>query len=258
MNCKKALQLLYEVIDKEADKIDSEEVEKHLKNCRHCMAQYEFERIFKTFVTDSGNSTRDNTEFKDNISAKLDAIDAAGEVGPTRSPFRWTAVVVASAAALVLCFLASFWVADYYRHQTEFVPFIDAFFAHTENHTDLGYEIDPFDYLEEQTGIRLTDVRLPREIIHSVSVDTIKGVVFGCLGIIDPQNKENMVSVFITTTEAYGLPSQPMELINGQEMLVNRCKDCNVVGEVHGDLVLMMVAKSCCQPAKMAQLASML
>lgn len=222
------------------------------------MAQYEFERFFKTFVTDRGNSTRDNTEFKDNIVAKLDAIDAAGEVGPARSPFRWTAVALASAAALVLCFLASFWVADYYRHQTEFAPFIDAFCAHTENRTELAYEIDPFDYLEEHTGIRLTDVRLPREIIRSVSVDTIKGVQFGCIEINDPHAGGGIVSIFITSAAAYELPSQPTELINGQDMVVRRCDGCNVVGGVHGDLVVMIVSKPCCQPVQLAQLASSL
>ncbi len=86
MNCREALRLLYDVIDKEAGQIDTAEVEKHLHKCRHCMAKYEMEQMFKAFVVEKGAHSGDNSLLKDKILERLDAIDAAGEVGAT-SPF---------------------------------------------------------------------------------------------------------------------------------------------------------------------------
>ena len=78
MNCKQALQLLYDVLDREAGRIETAEMEKHLKNCRPCLATYEFERMFQTLIVNKSQNVKDNSILKDKIRAQLDAIDTAG------------------------------------------------------------------------------------------------------------------------------------------------------------------------------------
>ena len=57
MTCEEALRKLYEVIDKEASEIDQREVKAHLEHCRSCMARYQFEEMFKTFVVEKAVSS---------------------------------------------------------------------------------------------------------------------------------------------------------------------------------------------------------
>ena len=220
------------------------------------MAQYEFERMFKVFVEEKGRNTRDNADFRNRLNERLDAIDTAGEVGSSRFPFKWTAVVMASAAALILCFMASIWVGDYYRYQAEIVPFIDAFTARAESHDSVDFGVDPFDYLEKISGIRLSETHFPAESISSVSLDTIRGVEFGRIEVIDPHDADNVISVFITSSADYDLPSGSSELINGIEMMVHRCEDCNLIGHVRNNLILIAVSNPCCRPDQLAQLTS--
>ena len=44
MNCQEALNLLYDIIDKEASEIDTEQVQEHLSRCRHCSEIYRVEK----------------------------------------------------------------------------------------------------------------------------------------------------------------------------------------------------------------------
>jgi anti-sigma factor (TIGR02949 family) len=258
LNCRQALRLLYEVLDKEASQRDVAEVEKHLTNCRHCMARYEFERLFLALVVNKGRTTRNNIAIKDRIRAQLDAIDAAGEVSSSPSPFRWAAVAIATAAALVLCILASFWVSDFYNYQTQILPFINAYYAHANSGATTDYGIDPIDYLSEQIGIKMDASQLPLEHIRSVSVDTIKGIEFGCLELSDPHRSDAMISIFVTDADNYHLPDKPCRRINGREMLVHTCKHCSMIGDRRGDLVFLVLAEPRCRPDELAQLASAL
>jgi anti-sigma factor (TIGR02949 family) len=51
MNCKDALELLYEIIDKEASTIDTQQVQEHLRNCHHCFEIYRVETSVQEFIT---------------------------------------------------------------------------------------------------------------------------------------------------------------------------------------------------------------
>ena len=75
MNCKKLLTKLYELIDKEADKADRETIEKHLKDCECCMSRYQFEKMFKHFVSEKSECQTDHDIFKRSILDQIDKID---------------------------------------------------------------------------------------------------------------------------------------------------------------------------------------
>ncbi|MEZ5357572.1 MAG: zf-HC2 domain-containing protein [Candidatus Zixiibacteriota bacterium] len=271
MNCRQALKHLYDVIDKEANEVDVKEVERHLKMCRHCMAQYEFEKAFKAVVQEKGSNPGDVDKVKDSIMAKLDAIDAAGEVGPTRTPFKWHLVAMASAAVIVLCIIAAVSLsgpgetpqtasndtpAATAPSTDDPIPhFIMAHMAHSNGNGEKDTHTDPLKYLYEQTGILLDkSPKFPVENILSVSVDTILGVQFGCLEMLN--NHGELVTVFLTTSDKYDLPANPVAMVDGREMVVHRCEKCTLVGMEKKDLIYMVVSDPKCEPKELAEVAS--
>ncbi len=273
MNCRQALKHLYEVIDKEASELDVNEVERHLKNCRHCMAQYEFEKAVKTVIVEKGSNAGDVTRVKDNIMAKLDAIDAAGEVGENRTPFKWHLVAMASAAVVVLCIIAavslsglndSSQTADIAESNPEattqavedHIPhFINAHLIHSNGTAGSIDRSNPLEYLFEQTGIRLEKPdKFPLEAIQSVTIDTIMGIQFGCIEMLNQAGQ--LVTIFMTTADKYNLPANPIAVIDGREMVVHRCQACTMVGLEKKDLIYMVVADPKCEPKELVEVAS--
>lgn len=256
MNCRDALRLLYDVVDKEASDIDAAEVQKHLVNCRHCMAKYEMEQMFKTFVVEKGQNAPDTTQLKSLISQKLDDIDAAGEVGISPFPFRWLAVGLASAAAVALCVLATFALHDFYHQQAHILPFVNAHHAHTDADKQAFDRSDPFAYLYQQTGIRL---ELPAELspddIQSISIDTVGGVPFGHIEVVGDDN--TTISLFVASEDAFTIPIDPNRMVNGSKMLVHCCDQWHLVGCKNHGMVMMAVSSPRHQPEELARLASL-
>lgn len=72
MNCEEALKKLFEVVDKEVTQADKKEILRHLEHCRHCMSRYEFEEVFKTFVSEKACINCDSEKLKNKILAKID------------------------------------------------------------------------------------------------------------------------------------------------------------------------------------------
>lgn len=269
MNCKEVLSHLYEIIDKEANEIDSQKVKEHLKLCRHCMAHYEFERTFKAFVVEKGRNVDDASSIKDSIRNQLDAIDAAGGAGH-KSPFRWQAVSLAAAAALIICVIAAYSLSEFQNNlakneddnevilvdsqNDEIGNFINAFSNHKSNGSEPVSHASPLDYLYDLTGIRLEPIpEFSQDNILSVSIDTIMSVPFGCLEMLNHDN--DLVTVFIAAVEDYPLPKTPRGTIDGQEYVLHRCEKCTLVGTVKKDLIFMVISGPACQPKELADMA---
>lgn len=72
MNCEEALKKLYDVIDKEADQTDKKEIQKHLEHCRHCMSRYDFEKLFRKFVSEKACINCDSEKLKAKILERID------------------------------------------------------------------------------------------------------------------------------------------------------------------------------------------
>ncbi len=241
MNCRQALEKLYDIIDNESGDVDSQDVEKHLKMCRHCMAHYEFERIFKTFVVDKGEDQVASDDLKKNILGKLDEIDAAGEVGSSRFPFSWSRVTIASAASLVVCLLGAYFLSGFYQFQTEVAPFMEAHLAvETEGQSYQGR--DPLLYLKDKTGIELncSDPKILESIV-AVSVDTIMGIQFGHIELICEGQRP--LSIFVTASGDYQIPSRQHETINGRDYMVHSCDKCNLIGLTKGKYSMVSISK---------------
>ena len=78
MNCQEALDLLYEIIDKEATEVDTQRVQTHLKRCQHCLEVYKIEGAVQDFIM--AKLAKDTPparleSLKSRITSRLDAID---------------------------------------------------------------------------------------------------------------------------------------------------------------------------------------
>jgi len=256
VNCQDAIRLLYDVVDQEADESDIGQVQEHLRKCRHCSARYELELKFKRCVEEKGTFSSDCNKLRTQIIDELDSLDnAAGEVGAFRPPFKWIAVGMAAAAAIILCLIAANALTDYYVLQTEILPFTRAHVANVEQDHPTPFHADPFEFLYAHTGIRM---ELPPQLsvddIRTVMIDTIKGVQFGCIQLYGPN--DDIISVFVTQDDLYSLPSEPCEFIKGSKMLVSGCKQCNLVGCEKRGLVYVAVSRNSSKPEHLAELTS--
>jgi mycothiol system anti-sigma-R factor len=123
MTCEEALRLLYEVIDKEASQIDTEQVKEHLNGCRHCMARYEFETMFRTFVVEKAASRKKSDELRKRILVRLEDAERNPEITKAKPGQRKYRLFFLSAAALIVFIVAALSIAQMYRHQTVIYPF---------------------------------------------------------------------------------------------------------------------------------------
>lgn len=246
MNCKDALRLLYDVIDKEADQLDVVEIEKHLKTCRHCMAQYEFEKMFRTFVTEKGHNPSDNSKVKQSVLKKLDLIDAAGGVGATERPFRLPLWRFAAAAVIILCIASAFWAGTVWRYHARLTPFVEAHYAHQPSAivpTAFEPGAGPLEFLFQNTGIRLeASDNCPVDHIRSVAVDTIEGRVFGRINMVCDNGQA--VTLFVISADSFEMPSQPQETIDGLPWLTHLDRQSHILGRTKDDIIYMVVAPS--------------
>ncbi len=144
MTCEEALRHLYDVIDKEASQYDVEEVQKHLDECKSCMARYEFEEMFKAFVKDKTASSDKADKLKHRILDKIDK-ESTGRSFGKLGPFRFSAVAVAAAVALVLCVGAAFWASGYYRYSVYVRPFEQNHFNGGTNFVAASVDSDNFE-----------------------------------------------------------------------------------------------------------------
>jgi hypothetical protein len=247
---------LYDVIDNETDGIDTKEVEKHLRICRHCMARYEFEQIFRAFVTNKGQDKCETNKLKEDIASRLDQIDARADEkgGASGFPFRWNLVLTASVAALVICVIAAFSLAGFYRHKTEFLPFYLAHAAVDNGSVFQGNCAELFAYIQDRTGITLRPTSdFAKAGFCSAMIDTVRGKPFAHLLVRDQDG--DPISIFIAHKDSHRLPGKPYESINGREMLVHKCRDCTMLGWVEGDLVFLAVSSPKYESPELAYLA---
>ena len=125
MNCQEALDLLYDIIDKEASEIDTKQVQDHLKNCHHCFEVYKIEGAVQEFINAKlAGSTQAPCldKLKGKIVGKLDKIDEERGVARKKPPFWNASFTLAAAAFVVVTIGAAFLLADFYRHNTTYVP----------------------------------------------------------------------------------------------------------------------------------------
>ena len=125
MNCQEALDLIYDILDKEASEIDTKQVHDHLEKCHHCLERYKIEGDVHSFIKAKLHHDKDETveSLRHKILGKLDAIDREeGAQTGHKPPFWCASYTFAAAALLVVTIGAAYLVAGFYRHQNVYMP----------------------------------------------------------------------------------------------------------------------------------------
>ena len=243
MTCEDALRLLYEVIDKEANQIDTEKVKKHLDECEHCMARYEFEAMFKTFVTEKASQSNRTEMLKQRIQDRISDTGDSGSRFRLRS-FKSRPVIISAAAALVLCVVAALATAQFFRHNNFVYPFEKEHFnanpvnfAEAEEE-DCINEINAF--IGPNFSLALSAQVAGYELTH-YGVDEIRGHKFMHLHYRNGQNK---VSLFIGQYNPESLPDFEKAVYSGIEYFRHVCLRCQVIYWKKGNAVAIAVSEN--------------
>ena len=125
MNCQEALDLLYDIIDKEASDIDTQQVQEHLSHCHDCFEKYKVEGAVHDFIMaklNTDTSTPRLEILKSRIVARLDSIDQEREGNKGRPPFWNTTFTLAIAAFVVVTVGAAYLVAGLFAHNDLYMP----------------------------------------------------------------------------------------------------------------------------------------
>lgn len=68
MNCEESLEKLWQFLDKELDGASSDELQRHLDECRHCFSKVEFEQRLRTMLRRSCTGEQAPPELRERLS----------------------------------------------------------------------------------------------------------------------------------------------------------------------------------------------
>lgn len=240
MNCEEALKKLYDIIDKEAEKTDIEDVHKHLESCQGCMSRYEFEKMFKIFVAEKNSARSDHPDLKKNILGKIDQLEKK-RLGLGRR-FRFGAVIFSAAAAFLICLTAALMTADFYRHRTYLVPLEKMHEnAFNGNHQT---QFASANNMAEAENFITGDMHL--SVNYDSSAYTVLG---GCC--CDIQNSrfshlkviyQNLnVSILIGKADGWDLPGFEKTVIDGREYYFHSCRHCSMLYHLENGVIIIAI-----------------
>lgn len=252
MTCEEALRRLFEVIDKEASQYDVEEVQEHLQKCESCMARYEFEAMFKTFVKDKASSTKKTDQLKSRI---LDRIDNEAERRGIKKirPFRYPMVAVAAAFALVICLGAAFWAADYYRYSVFIHPFEDHYAAGIIAEQVSITSADSFNpcspeimkFITNDLSMTLGDVQTAGFNMTASAFDSIRDHKFVHFRFL---RGDMPVSLFVGEADGVELPGFEEIKVGKRSVYTYACDGCQMIYWYCGKSILIAVSEDKAMP----------
>lgn len=243
MNCQEALDLLYDIIDKEANEIDAAEVQRHVNSCRDCLKIYRLETSVHELIAARlrNNGSEGNIEgLKAKIIMQLDAIDRESAPGSPPRSYSLVAKTMVAVASVVIVIAAVSLASDYYRHVNLYVPF------ETSHHQVLEQVHQPPEVASEASYLGLDFSGLGQELGFSLvshSTETIGGAEMAHLVF---RNGEQTVSVFAASSSEYAIPEALSDAAvshGGVVFYVHRCHDCNLLFHQVGNAVIIAASK---------------
>lgn len=234
MNCQEALELLYDILDKEASEIDQEQFQSHLKQCKDCFDVYKLEESFQALVDEklgAAKSTPKLDQLKANIIAELDSIDLQQNSLKVPRRFGYTTWTFIAAASLIITIGAAFFTSDMIRHYSVYAPLekahLDAikhFIAEDTSSTTAGVLMA----VQGQFGYSL-DLEVGEFSLGKGYFENLQGVETAHL--LYTNNGKN-VSVFVAPADGFEIPTGDglvRVLIKGREFFDHRCDGCRLV-----------------------------
>ena len=250
MNCQDALHLLYDIIDKEASEIDVREVEEHLKLCHHCSGIYRIEGSVQELVRERLKPDNPNPRLavlQSKILHELDSIDRSRAGGSQeRPPFFRLSTALVLAASLVLVVGAAFFVSDFYRHNTLYMPLEKSHFAVADQPAQVGDEV--------RTAVSMSHVSNDLHYAVSRSVNDFQllgGRMEDIMGtmmahfVFFSEDRE-CISVFVVDAAAFEIPKdlQGSAVTKGDLTFYDHhCRGCRLVYHRIGDVIVICAAR---------------
>ncbi len=249
MNCQEALSLLYDIIDKEASEIDTEEVRKHLENCRDCFQVYRLERSIQEFLSDRLQGLEAPVSLdalKSRVHNQLDRIDQVGPAGEKHRFFRRTAATWAAAASVVILIGGFYLARNLYLDYTRYVPLeraharasahpehyrhnVDTFAAVMRLRDEWGYDIRPAVDSFTMIGGQFEQI-MDVEMVH---------FLYCC--------NDHTISVFVVPAGQYHIPGdlQRTEVTrHGLNFYDHHCRGCRLVYHQNGRTVVITASRN--------------
>jgi anti-sigma factor (TIGR02949 family) len=109
MNCREALQLMYEYLDSELTQEQVERIRIHLSACEHCFSKFEFEKLLHDCLLKKGQLAVDAGPLKSRVMERIQQLDEEEDRGVFFSRFR---PFFAAAAAIALIVVGLAFVLD--------------------------------------------------------------------------------------------------------------------------------------------------
>ncbi len=103
MNCREALEKLYDYLDRELVEAEQQKLEQHLEFCSDCLRKFNLEKAVQEAVKAKLNRRHDVEPLKARIVSELDKIDKGGKQG-----LGYLLLPLAAAAVLAVFFLFPF------------------------------------------------------------------------------------------------------------------------------------------------------
>lgn len=253
MNCQEALELLYEIIDKEADDVDVKEVESHLSSCRHCFELFRIEKSVQDFIDSKleheKNSTTPSDELdnlRSNIMNSLDEIDRANLAckESKRHPFFSPGRMLLAAAALVLFIGGGFLTAKLVRHYDNYIPLENAHFSAVETKASFA------NYNSTNSAEMALLNSYDYTILNSIGKYELIGAQSQFIDGVEMYHllygkEDKSFSIFIVPSDKFTLPSEqanhPIE-INGFVYYEHKCLGCRLIYQQLGELMVISAA----------------
>ena len=243
MTCQEALKKLYEIIDNEASRTDVERVKEHLHACKSCMSRYEFEKLFKTFVIDKATAPTKTDLLKASIMSRCAEIDK-GSTGDNSRRMRFWPVLTAAAAALIICIVAAFSTAGFYRHM-KFVYPIEK--IHFQSFADTNKSNQSFatltsarDYITNDMHLALGDIQDGYDMVGA-QFDKFQDQDFIQIKYI---YSGTPVSLFIGPDNDIRLPDFTQREWSNIEYFHHICRGCQVMYWRMNDRIVIAVSEN--------------
>ena len=242
MNCQEALDLLYDIIDKEASDIDTQQVQEHLSHCRDCFEKYKIEGAVHDFIMAKLNTetTAPRLEtLRTRIIARLDTIDQEREGNKGRPPFWNTTFTLAVAAFVVVSVGAAYLVAGLFAHNDLYMPLEKAHFEVIDNNALSASELDAA--MAKVNG----DLRyeLNRQMgsfaLVGGRMEEVKGTPMAHFVY---RAGDKVVSVFLAPAPGLEIPENLRKTLvqrNGFDLFDHNCRGCRLVYHRDGNVMVV-------------------
>ncbi|MDH3890550.1 MAG: zf-HC2 domain-containing protein [candidate division Zixibacteria bacterium] len=242
MNCQEALDLLYDIIDKEANEIDAAEVQRHVNSCRDCLKIYRLETSVHDLIAErlKNNGAEGNIEgLKAKVIMQLDAIDKESVPGAPPRSYSLIAKTMVAVASVVIVIGAVSLASDYYRHVNLYVPFEASHYQVLEPDFQPGIVPDgsylglDFSSLGKELGFQLI----------SNFTEDFDGVQMAHFVF---HNGEQSVSVFAAPSSEFTIPDDLSDAAvtrDGTVFFDHTCHDCRLLFHQVGNAVIIAASE---------------